>query len=222
MFKGNRGYNSYRIRYIREIIIVAAIILMISFAVHALSALAQSKETVQMKKSGVPLLLNSELVEADKAELSLTLWFEDREIPESIRATRPIPEWTWIYKESQMNSEKVSATLTGQHLVNKSEESNLFAWYTTMVPQIEKAGGRIYLDERIPQTIDIAAYLSHINAIPKQWLLLGTMISTAAHQDKIDTSVLAGQDQINIQLLSRGKSSEGQSVLAIPALLEEF
>jgi len=222
MFRGYRTFNTYRIRYFRVIIILIALISMISFGGHALSAMAQSKKSVQMDTARVPLLLNSGLVQSEKADISLIIWFEDREIPHGIWTSRPIPDWRWTYKELQMKNEKVSVTLTGQHLVNKSEESNLFAWYTTMVPQIEKEGGRIYLDERIPQAIDISAYLNHTNAIPRQWLLLGNMISTAAYQDNIDTSVMAGQDQINIQLLSRGKSGEGQSVLAIPVLLKEF
>lgn len=214
--------NTYRIKQVKVIIILAALTLTMSFGFHVLSAMAMNKKTVKLDEFKGTLLLSSGLVQADKAEISIVLWFEDRKVPKGFSKSRPIPNWTWTYKELQLDSEKVAVTMKGQYIVNKNEERNLFAWYTTMVPQIEEAGGRIYLDERIPEAIDIAAYLSHNNAVPKQWLLSGNMISTAAYQDNIDTSVVAGQDKINIQLLSRGNNSKGQSVLAIPALLKEF
>jgi len=76
--------------------------------------------------------------------------------------------------------------------------------------------------ESIPQAIDISAYLSQTNALPTQWVLSDNLLSIAAYQNIIETSVMAGQDRINIQLLSRGKNTEGQSVLAIPVLLKQF
>ena len=221
MLMGYTSLNTNRIKYIRVIIISVIWTLIISVGVHALSA-AQSKEIVQIVKPRVPLLLNSDVVQSENAEVSVIIWFENKEIPRGIWTSKPTTDWIWTYKELQRDNEEVSVTLTGQRLLNKSEERNLFAWYTTMVPRIEKAGGRIYLDERIPQAIDIAAYLSKTNAIPTQWVLLDNMISTAAYQNNIETGVMAGQDQINIQLLSRGKNTLGQSVLAIPVLLKQF
>lgn len=223
MFMGNGHQKTNLNRYIRIIIISLAWILISSFGVYTLRAVAQSKESVQMiPLSGVPLLLNSGIVQANDAEISVILWFENREIPLSIWAKRPTPDWIWTYKELPMENGKVSATLTGQSLLNKNEESNLLAWYTTMVPLIEKAGGKIYLDERIPQAIDISAYLSQIDAFPTQLVLIDNMVSIDAYQDNLEMSVMAGQDRINIQLLSRGTGTEGQSVLAIPVLLKQF
>ncbi|MDO0822024.1 hypothetical protein [Desulfosporosinus nitroreducens] len=221
MFMSYESTNACHFDRIRLKIVILAWTLMICFGGQTLRVMTHNNDAGQTAKSEAPLLLNSGIAQAQDAEVSVILWFEDRNIPVAIRTSKPTPEWIWTYKELQMVNE-VSATLTGQQILNKSEENSLYAWYTTMVPQIEKAGGEIYLDERINQAVDISAYLSQTNADPAQWVLIDNMISTAAYQKNIGTSVIAGQDQINIQLLSRGKGNEGQSVLAIPALLKEF
>ena len=89
-----------------------------------------------------------------------------------------------------------------------------------MVRQLAQSGGQIYIDERVPQAIDISAYLSKTNALPAQWALSDSLVSIAAYQKNLPSTVMAGNDRINIQLLSRGNG--GQTVLAIPVLLEEF
>jgi len=144
MLIGYGHHNTYFSTYIRIILILLTWILTISIGVHALIAVTQSKETVQIAKSGVPLLLSSGIVQAKDAEVSVILWFENRDIPLAIWTNSPTPDWIWTYRELQMENGKRSVILTGQRLLNKNEERNLFAWYTTMVPQIEKAGGRIY------------------------------------------------------------------------------
>ena len=181
-----------------------------------------SKEPVIFTQTTVPLLLNSGEVQTKEAEVSIILWFENGDIPDETWANRPTPDWKWTYNELQTGSDKVTATLSGHRRVDKNEESNLSIWYTTMAQVFAKTGGLIYLDERVDQAIDISAYLSKTDTLPAQWVLIGNLVSIAAYQDHFLTSVIAGQDRINIQLLSRGKNTEGRTVLAIPALLKEF
>ena len=180
----------------------------------------QTKESIGLSQTTVPLLINSGEVQVKEAEVSVVLWFENGKIPQEIWSTGPIPDWTWSYKESQNASGIVAVTLSGHHRMNKNEESNLYTWYTIMVRQLAQTGGRIYIDERVPQSIDISAYLSKINALPAQWALSDSLVSIAAYQKDLPSTVTAGNDRINIQLLSQGNG--GQTVLAIPVLLEEF
>lgn len=196
-------------------------ILTISCGVSAL-IITQSQESIELENTKTPLLLNSGIVDTRVAEANVIIWLEDRKVPHGLWNNKPTENWEWNYKELQMENGKVARTLTGQDIISKNEEINLFAWYTNMVPMIEKAGGKIYLDERTSEAIDISAYLSQTNAEPTQWVLADNLMSSAAYQKNIDTSVLAGSDQINIQLLSRGKGTDGHSVLAIPVLLKEF
>jgi len=173
-------------------------------------------------KTTVPLLLNSGQVQTKDAEVSIILWFENGDIPQDILSKKPMPNWSWTYNELQTGSGKAAVTLSGHRIINQNEESSLYNWYSTMSKELAKTGGRIYLDERVDQAMDISAYLSKIKADPAQWTLIGNMLSVAAYQKDLVTSVVAGQDEINIQLLSRGKNTEGRTVLAIPALLKEF
>ena len=180
------------------------------------------KKTAVIGQTTVPLLLNSAGVQAKEAEINITLWFENGDVPHGTWTSQPTSDWTWTYTELQTGTGKGAVTLSGHQIIDKNEESSLYTWYTTMAPELARAGGLIYIDERIDQGMDISAYLSKLDAFPTQWALIGNMLSIAAYQNDISTSVLAGEDKINIQLLSRGKNNEGKTVLAIPALLREF
>lgn len=207
----------------RKIILVCCFagLIMISFGIGNY-VLTHNHKNIDASNKKTPLLLNSGFLEGNEAEATLILWIENTELPTLILGNMPTENWKWNYKELEMKNGKVARMLTGQDILNKEEEIKLFAWYTNMVPLIEKAGGKIYLDERTPEAIDISAYLSQTNADPMQWMLIDNMISSAAYQKNIETTVMAGQDQVNIQILSRGKGSDGRSVLAIPVLLKEF
>jgi len=193
-----------------------------SLGVYAIQVRMPSVNTYKSSPSVEPLLLNSGVVQTKKAEVNVILWFEDGKIPLGIWTNKPMSDWIWNYKELQTGSGKVAVTLSGHRQVDNIEESNLYTWYTVMARQLSETGGRIFLDERVPQIIDISAYLSQTNALPAQWALVGNLLSIAAYQNNLKTSVVAGNDRINVQLLSRGQNTEGQTVLAIPVLLEEF
>lgn len=180
------------------------------------------QDSVIVSQSTVPLLLNSGAVQTNEAEVSIILWFENGDIPHGIWTKLPVPDWKWTYNQLQSGNEKAPVTLSGHRRFDKNEENNLYKWYTTMQTELAKTGGLIYIDERVDQAMDISAYLSKTNALPTQWVLIDNLVSIAAYQDDFLTSVIAGQDRINIQLLSRGKHTEGRTVLAIPALLKEF
>ncbi|EGW38901.1 hypothetical protein [Desulfosporosinus sp. OT] len=199
-----------------------ACILCIGFGIHNVYMGMPSKDTLKTSQMEVPLLLNSEVVLAEEAEVNVILWFEDGEIPLEIWTKKPMPNWNWDYKELKTGNGNVAVTISGHCFIDKNEESNLYSWYTIMAQQMAKTDGHIYLDERVPQLVDIASYLSKTNALPSQWALQGDMVSIAGYQSNFNNSVIAGQDLVNIQLLSRGKNTEGQTVLAMPVLLEEF
>lgn len=181
----------------------------------------QSSESVNSSYKTEPLLLNAGLVQAQKAELSIILWVENGIIPIEVWTQLPMPDWAWSLNEQQTKHGN-TATLSGHRVIDKDEERMLYTWYTKMAPILAKNGVRIYLDERVSEAIDVSAYLSQSNILPAQWFLLENMVSIAGYQSNLEESVMAGQDRINIQLLSRGKNTDGQTVLAIPALLKEF
>lgn len=201
--------------------LIACILIAILFS-NSYRALQPFKDLAVLSQPSVPLLLNSGEVQAKEAELSIILWFKNGEVPSVTWTNRPTADWKWTYKEVQPGSKNAAVTLSGHIIIDKNEETSLYKWYTTMAQELAKTGGVIYIDERVDQAMDISAYLSHTNAHPAQWALIDNMLSIAAYQNDFSTSVLAGEDKINIQLLSRGQNTEGHCVLAIPALLKEF
>lgn len=212
----NKSLNKKAI--IARIIFVLSIFIM----VYALQTKHFARQAFNFSQTKGSLLLNSGVTETKEAEVSVILWFENVDTLLNLRMKEPMPNWVWDYKELQTESGKKAITLSGHCIVNKNEESDLYKWYTSMVRQVSKTGGRIYLDERVPQIIDISAFLSQANAFPSQWALSGNTVSIAGYQNNLIAGVMAGKDRINIQLLSRGNNTEGQTVLAIPVLLEEF
>jgi len=220
MFVGPKNQKMSSYRPIITLIIVSVLIIGLVLNYNRMEI--PNKEAPPVAQTTVPLLLNSGQVQTAEAEISILLWFENGNIPQEAWTKRPTPDWIWTYNELQSGSEKVVATLSGHQMINKNEEIDLYKWYTSMAYELSKTGGLIYIDERVDQAIDISAYLSKTNAQPAQWALIGDLISIAAYQNNFSTSLLAGQDIINIQLLSRGKNNLGRTVLAIPALLKEF
>ncbi len=203
-------------------IVIISCLLLIGINPFVVECIRQSIQPGPTFNSEVPLLLNSGMVQARGAEVSVLLWSEDGTIPIDLMTQFPMSDWIWTQKEQQTNRGNIATTLTGNRVINQTEESMIYTWYTAMAPVLKKNGIQIYLDERVPEAIDISAYLSHTNSLPSQWFLLDNLVSIAGYKKNIDTNVIAGKDRINIQLLSRGQMTEGNTVLAIPALLKEF
>lgn len=173
------------------------------------------------------LLLNSGLADASEAELRITLWFEQKNEASYLNILNNLPqsEWEWetVKKEGLSKTEPRQAlTIHGHRQINRSQEAEVIAWYTALSKQVQQAGGQAYLDERVASGMDVEAYFSENSIIPKQWTISGKTSSLAGYSKAPLPSVQAGQDIVNLQLLSRSTVHGENTVLAIPALLEEF
>lgn len=202
---------------------IAAVLLIVGFFSYGYAGAADSNDALEVcSPKTVPLLLNSGEVQVEEAEISVIIWFEGGNIPPEVWTNKPTPNWVWTYKELSGGSNNKAATLAGQCRLAKNEEDIFAEWYAAAAREAASYGGIIYLDERVDEALDIAAFLSKANAEPVQAARIGNLFSLAAYQNNIGPSVLAGRERINIQLLSRGDNTVGQTVLAIPALLKEF
>lgn len=173
------------------------------------------------------LLLNSGLADASEAELRITLWFEQKNEAGYLNVMNNLPqngwEWETVKKEGLSKTEPRQAlTIHGQRQITRSQEAEVMAWFTALSQQVRQAGGQAYLDERVATGIDVEAYFSENSIIPKQWTVSGKTSSLAGYSKAPLPSVQAGRDIVNLQLLSRCTVHGENTVLAIPALLEEF
>lgn len=90
-----------------------------------------------------------------------------------------------------------------------------------MVEDARESGGNAYLDERVPEGMDIAQYALKQNILPRQFSLSEGVFSVVGWQESSLPQVAAGNDKVNIQVISQGYG-QGKTALAIPVLLEEF
>ncbi|WP_407306251.1 YwmB family TATA-box binding protein [Desulfosporosinus sp. SB140] len=214
--------TQYSLRGSSKIIVVALVCFMVLNLNANVSLIRNQTPVEHLTDTTIPLLLNSQQVASKKATVKMVIWFDGTKGTFDQLPDPPLKNWTWDYKELQAGNGKKAITISGESILDKSEEHQVYTWYTIMAQNIAKEGGRIYLDERIPERLDISAFLSHIQAQPVEWALSDNLVSIAACEPQINSSVKVGNDRINLQLLSRGEVSNGQTVLAIPVLLEEF
>lgn len=177
--------------------------------------------SIKPKSLSNPLLLNSGLVEAQAAELRIVLWFEAGK--PSVDFKKDLPQEGWTWNDSYQNTSDVSAyTLSGYKLIQGEEEKQIYRWFQKLTTQMSELGGVVYLDERVSEGIDIANYSVQEGIHPIQWSLSEGTISVAGQQGEPYPRVRAGEDLVNIQVISQAYDGSGKTALAIPVLLEEF
>lgn len=165
-----------------------------------------------------PLLLNSGLVKAEEAELRIVLWFDKGKPAKGL--LKNLPEENWVWQES-INPIGVGYSIAGYTRIDKESEKSIYLWYQNLAQLTAQAGGIAYLDERVPEGIDIARYALKQNILPRQLTLSEGIYSVVGWQESYSPQIVAGHDKINIQLISHGYD-QGKTALAIPVLLEEF
>jgi hypothetical protein len=157
-----------------------------------------------------------------EAEVKVIMWFDDQDLHELFREEMPSDNWHWEKASCYTAEGKKINSLVGRTRVDKIKELELKKWYFELVGKIKDAGGKVYLDERICADIDIAAFLCKAGAEPQQWMLDDSTLSVAALKSDLGNNIYAGKDKINMQLLTRISNGSQQSVLALPALIDEF
>ena len=167
-----------------------------------------------------PLLLSSGMLEAHEAELRIILWFDNGKPEEDFLENLPEEEWVWQETPS-LPSRGTGYTLAGYAKITQEREQGIYSWYRSVAKKVSRAGGIAYLDERVPEGMDIAQYALKQNMLPCQFAFTEGVFSLVGWQDSSLPEVLAGKDEVNIQIISKGYG-QGKTALALPVLLEEF
>jgi len=203
------------------ICVVMLILIMINWSKFDLNSVYFGSYRQETTSSSSPFLLEYDGI-AKEAEVKIIIWFENGNSIEQFREILPSGKWHWEESVKFTAKGQKATSLVGQAKVDRVGELGLKRWYFDWVGRINSAGGQVYLDERIQETVDIAAFLSQDGAEPKQWMLEGSTLSVAALKPGWGKGVVAGKDQVNLQLLTRSSEGSHQAVLALPTLIEEF
>ena len=173
-----------------------------------------------------PLLLESGMVKSKTGELSLIIWLPDDKQLEDLEGKLAASPMSWSYKEIGTMSGQTAVTIAGKTTVNTDEER----WYKTFYGQLQKQvsvmGGQVYLDERIEERLNGEDFMTQNQITLLQSIKSGATWSWAGYGIGGGKGIKAGKDMINYQILTResndGSLKQGETVLAIPALLQEF
>lgn len=195
------------------------VLLGVAVFTHALLGNQSSLATADSQDKN-PLLLSSGLLEAQEAELRIILWFEKGKPQENFLNKLPQEDWVWQESHS-VSAMNTGYSLAGYTRISQKSEQAIFVWYQGLARDVGQAGGIAYLDERVPEGMDIAHYALKQDILPRQFSLAEGVSSVAGWQESFLPKVVAGNDKVNIQVISQGYG-QGRTALAIPVLLEEF
>lgn len=200
---------------------ISGIILFISIFLLNIGSEANGMLASKQQDINPPLLLKSSLTEVTEAEVRVIFWFEgESDVSRSSFLSEQILSqagWKW-----ETHGLTQAMTVSGYRHIDASEEDEIWTWFKTRAKRVELEGGKAYFDERAQVGIDGKTYLSQNSFEPKQEAISGTTSSIAGWQEGFFPEVKAGQDSVNIQLLTRSTSQGAITVLAVPVLLEEF
>lgn len=168
-----------------------------------------------------PLLLNSGLTGVSEADVQVIFWLPNRNHASQAKALEDLklPYNGWQWETTASNN---TLTVSGFYHLQAAEEAELWAWFNRVAQKAEDLGGKAYFDERVPTSIDVESYFLQNHFATKQAVISGTTVSVAGWQKGFFPEVTAGQDSVNIQLLTRRTPQGSNTVLAVPVLLEEF
>lgn len=184
---------------------------------------AQIKHTNQ-KASDVPLLLNSGLVQCEEAKGKYILWTEDSEELYWLEKLLQSTGLTWnkelLSDYYGRNAYKYVAVFD----IQKENEGLAVEYYYSLHTSLKGTKVRVFFEERIDSALDSLLFFRNYNIPVIQKIQEEEIMSLSGFHRDYSEGVKAGTDQINVQLITRsGKGSgQGRSVLAYPALLEEF
>jgi hypothetical protein len=214
MFRKLKIKNIYLFMGILLVILLSLIIFLTGFRYYKQDSRAQE----------LPLLLNSGLFDCQQATIKYILWTEEnRELP-------PIEE---ILESSGLAWDKqVLSDFSGRNaykyinetIIRKEDESQAFAFYHKLCERTSGHKVKVYFEEKIDAALDPNSYMEKNKAKIVEIIRLPGTISLSALHNGLPWTVIAGEENINLQLVTKSEAGPncGKTVLAFPALLEEF
>ena len=168
-----------------------------------------------------PLLMQSGLGTGQNAKVSVVMFLDRKINPAALTGILPTG-WSWHQVRQAKADGAEARTISAQRTITQEQEAQVFQTYLVLAEKMQAAGGHAYFEERIAESIDPVRYLARIGADPAEFAASGRLLSIAAWQKDAGTGVIAGADHINIQVAVRSGRDGGETVLAMPALLQEF
>ncbi|NLI91045.1 MAG: hypothetical protein GX434_02220 [Peptococcaceae bacterium] len=172
----------------------------------------------------LPLLLNSGLADCNEAAVKYIVWTEDPGKTDEIENILPSTGLIWQKQIlSDFAGKKVFQYMTAQK-INEEEERQAFILYHSLYTVSMDGKAQVFFEERVGEAIHAENYFEYNHISRKQNIIINDMMSIGGFDQRLPGGVKAGEDKINIQMVTKGenKTGNGKTVLALPALMEEF
>ena len=173
-------------------------------------------------KENTPLLLTSGQTGAETSEIRYILWTDNASELSDLDEVINKSSYTW-QKDiiCDFNGNKIYKYIR-EEIVDKNQEHNIIENLNILEDQIQGKNIYLYFQQRINQNLDLESYLTAAGINRVQKVETNKIISITGYSDDISKNIRSGNTEINIQVLTRTSESAGKTILAVPALLEEF
>lgn len=168
------------------------------------------------------LLLNSGLTRCETSNVKYILWTEDRSELSTLNIIVQDSPLVW-QKEviSDFRGVKVYKFFS-ENQVDKEEEKLIPTQLQYIEEQLKGSQILLYFHQQINEKIDVWNYLS-LNEIKKtQQTATDKLLSITGYSNTISNVLYSNTFDTNVQLITNNQTNKGKTILAIPALLEDF
>jgi len=170
------------------------------------------------------LLLESGLSDAGKSTIKFIVWTEEGlflpQIEEKLQAT----DYSWDQEIVSNYFGRKAFKFSTSIIVQKEKEKEVLADYVQLNGILKEYQAIVYLEEKIESSINAENYFALNNCRTLQEVKTEGIISTTGYCPGLPGTVRAGEEAINIQILTKEENCpmKAKTVLALPALMEEF
>ncbi|KUO61988.1 MAG: hypothetical protein APF84_04990 [Gracilibacter sp. BRH_c7a] len=168
------------------------------------------------------LFLNSGITHCETATVKYTLWTDDSSELEVISKITQNSPLVW--------QKEVVSDFTGKKIykyfsinrVDRKGEKLIFSQLESIERQIKGTGILLYFYQQVDEIIDIWDYLNLNKLRDKQKTQTDQLLSINGYSDIIGGIVQSSPFNTNVQIITNNQNKKGKSLIAIPALLDEF
>ena len=167
------------------------------------------------------LLLNSGLTRSETSLVKYIIWTDDSSELPAIHEILQNSNCVWQKNIiSDFTGNKIYK-FTLENRVDKDQEKLILKQLDFIENQIKGKQIELYFQQQLDETLDIMQYSS---SKLTNLLMVETenLASITGYSDAISKTVQSGNRHINVQIINSYQKDQGKTLLAIPALLDEF
>lgn len=208
----------------RKIIITAVFIICTLYTGLFVQGVDKYNLTNKFIGKDVVLLLNSNLSECESGFVKIILWTEQKKADEIIPhklAECDLLKLGWKKQKLRNTYGNYAYKYTAEIIVDKKKEAEIPDILNNLAQKLPAETVKIHFEETIKDTINGREYFDLLSSKVKSFTAEDGIESYTANAGS-NNYVKTGAEFVNIQVITAKKPLQPKTVLALPAILEEF